>query len=58
MDKTPGPLRACAPIKALDASMYSFVVSKVHTPSVAKQSDSKCFMEAPVDTFLLAPFAS
>ena len=33
MDKTPVPLRACAPIEALDASMYSFVVSKVHTPS-------------------------
>ena len=36
MDKTHGPLHACAPIEALDASMYSFVVSKVHTPSVAK----------------------
>ena len=53
MDKTHGPLRACAPIKALDASMYSFVVSKVHTPSVAKQPDSKCFREAPVASFHL-----
>ena len=53
MDKTPGPLRACAPIEALDASMYSFVVSKVHTPSVAKQPDSKCFREAPVASFHL-----
>ena len=53
MDKTHGPLRACAPIEALDASMYSFVVSKVHTPSVAKQPDSKCFREAPVASFHL-----
>ena len=53
MDKTPVPLRACAPIEALDASMYSFVVSKVHTPSVAKLPDSKCFREAPVASFHL-----
>ena len=53
MDKTPVPLRACAPIEALDASMYSFVVSKVHAPSVAKQHDSKCFREAPVASFHL-----
>ena len=46
MDKTPVPLRAFAPIEALDASiidtiyasMYLFVISKVHTPSVAKQN--------------------
>ena len=53
MDKTPVPLRAYAPIEALDASMYSFVVSKVHTPSVAKLPDSKCFREAPVASFHL-----
>ena len=53
MDKTPVPLRAGVPIEALDASMYSFVVSKVHTPSVAKQHDSKCFREAPVASFHL-----
>ena len=53
MDKTPVPLRAYASIEALDASMYSFVVSKVHTPSVAKQHDSKCFREAPVASFHL-----
>ena len=53
MDKTAGPLHACAPNEALDASMYSFVVSKVHTPSVAKQLDSKCFREAPVASFHL-----
>ena len=53
MDKTPIPLRACTPIEALDASMYSFVVLKVHTPSVAKQRDSKCFREAPVASFHL-----
>ena len=53
MDKTPVPLRTCAPIKALDASMYLFAVSKVHTPSVAKQRDSKCFREAPVASFHL-----
>ena len=53
MDKTHGLLRACAPIEALDASMYSFVVSKVHTPSVAKLPDSKCFREAPVASFHL-----
>ena len=53
MDKTHSPLRACAPIEALDASMYSFVVSKVHTPSVTKQPDSKCFREAPVASFHL-----
>ena len=40
MDKTHGQLHACAPIEALDASMYSFVISKVHTPSVAKLFDS------------------
>ena len=53
MDKTPVPLRACAPIEALNASMYSFVVSKVHTLSVAKQRDSKCFREAPIASFHL-----
>ena len=53
MDKTPVPLCAYAPIEALDASMYSFVVSKVHTPSVAKLPDSKCFREAPVASFHL-----
>ena len=53
MDKTPIPLRAGVPIEVLDASMYSFVVSKVHTPSVAKQRDSKCFREAPVASFHL-----
>ena len=53
MDKTPIPLRAYAPMEALDASMYSFVISKVHTPSVAKQRDSKCFREAPVASFHL-----
>ena len=53
MDKTPIPIRACAPIEASDASMYSFVVSKVHTPSDAKQCDSKCFREAPVASFHL-----
>ena len=53
MDKTPILLRACAPIEALDASMYSFVVSSVHTPSIAKQRDSKCFREAPVASFHL-----
>ena len=53
MDKTPVPLCACAPIEALDASMYSFVVSKVHTPSVAKLPDSKCFREAPDASFHL-----
>ena len=57
MDKTLDPLRACAPIEALDASMYSFVVSKVHTPSVAKQSDSKCFREAPVASFHLTSYS-
>ena len=51
--KTPIPLCACAPIEALDTSMYSFVVSKVHTPSVAKQRDLKCFREAPVASFHL-----
>ena len=53
MAKTHGPFRACAPIEALDGSMYSFVVSKVHTPSVAKLPDSKCFREAPVASFHL-----
>ena len=53
VDKTPFPLRVCAPIEALDTSMHSFVVSKVHTPSVAKQRDSKCFREAPVALFHL-----
>ena len=53
VDKTPIPLCACAPIEALDASMYSLVVSKVHTPSVAKQRDSKCFREVPVASFHL-----
>ena len=53
MAKTHGPLRACAPIEALDGSMYSFVVSKVHTPSVAKLPDSKCFREALVASFHL-----
>ena len=53
MDKTHGLLRACALIEALDASMYLFVVSKVHTPSVAKQPDSKWFREAPVASFHL-----
>ena len=53
MDKTPVPLHAYAPIEALDASMYSFVVSKVHTLSVAKLPDSKCFREAPVASFHL-----
>ena len=43
-------LRACA---ALDASMYLYVVSKVHTPSVTKLPDSKCFREAPVASFHL-----
>ena len=51
--KTPIPLHACAPIEALDASMYSFVVSKVHTPSVVKQRDSKWFRETPVASFHL-----
>ena len=53
MHKTPVLLHACAPIEALDVSMYSFVVSKVHTPSVAKQRDSKCFRETPVASFHL-----
>ena len=53
MDKTPSPLRACAPNEALDASMYSFVVWKVHTPSIAKQPYSKCFRKAPVAFFHL-----
>ena len=53
MAKTHGPFRACAPIEALDGSMYSLVVSKVHTPSVAKLPDSKCFREAPVASFHL-----
>ena len=53
MDKTPVLLHACAPIEALDASMHSFVVSKMHTPSIAKQRDSKCFREAPVASFHL-----
>ena len=53
MDKTSVPLRACAPIEALDAFMYLFVVLKVHTSSVAKQRDSKCFREAPVASFHL-----
>ena len=53
MDKTPVPLYACAPIEAFDASMYSFVVLKVHTPSVTKQRDLKCFKESPVASFHL-----
>ena len=55
MDKTHGSLRACAPIEALDASMYLFVVSKVHAPSGAKQPDSKCFrvLVAPIASFHL-----
>ena len=53
MDKNPVPFCACAPIEALDPSMYSFVVLKVHTPSVAKQRDSKYFREAPVASFHL-----
>ena len=33
--------------------MYSFVISKVHTPSVTKQPDSKCIREAPFAFFHL-----
>ena len=46
VDNIPGPPWACALNKALDASLYSYLVSKVHIPSVMKQLDSKCFRKA------------
>ena len=61
MDNTPGLLHACALNKAVDASLYSYVISKVFTlyviskvftPSIIKESDSKCFREAPIDLTL------
>ena len=36
VDNTPGPLRTCALNEALDACLYSYMVLKVHTPSVIK----------------------
>ena len=52
MDNTPGLLHACALNEAVDASLYSYVISKVFTPSIIKESDSKCFREAPIDLTL------
>ena len=43
MDNTTGPLRACVLNEAFDASPHLYLVSKVQTPSVIKQPDSKCF---------------
>ena len=42
VDNIPGPPWACALNKTLDASLYSYLVLKVHIPSVMKQLDSKC----------------
>ena len=53
MDNTPGPSWACVLNEVLDTSLHSYVVSKVYTPSVIKQSDSKCFREAPIVPFHL-----
>ena len=48
MDNTTGPLRACVLNEAFDASLHLYLISKVQTPSVIKQTDSKCFREAPI----------
>ena len=53
MDNTTGPLCACVLNDALDASLHLYLVSKVQTPSVIKQPDSKCFREAPIVSFYL-----
>ena len=60
MDNTPGPHRTCTLNKALlplNASLYSHVASKAYTPSVIKQSDLKCFREAPVVSFHLTRYS-
>ena len=53
MDNTTGPLRAYVLNEAFDASPHLYLVSKVQTPSVIKQPDSKCFREAPIVFFHL-----
>jgi len=53
VDNTTGPLCACVLNEALDASLHLYLVSKVKTPSVIKQPDSKCFREAPIVSFHL-----
>ena len=51
MDNTTGPLRACVLNAAFDAYLYLYLISKVQTPSVIEQPDSKCFREAPIVSF-------
>ena len=56
MDNTTGPLRACVLNEALDAFLHLYLVSKVQTPSVIKQPDSKRFREASVVSFHLTRY--
>ena len=51
MVNTTSPLRACVVNEALDASLHLYLISKVQTPIVIKQPDSKCFREAPIVSF-------
>ena len=53
VDNTTGPLRAGVLNEALDAFLHLYLASKVQTPSVIKQPDSKCFREAPIVSFHL-----
>ena len=50
-DNIPGLLCACALNETLDTSLFLYVISKAHTPSVMKQPDLKYFREA-----LIVPF--
>ena len=53
MDNIPSLLWACVLNKALDACRIKCGISKLYTHLVIKQSNSKCFWEAPIVPFHL-----
>ena len=56
VDNTPSLLWPCVLNEALDACLYLYEVSKLYTSSVIKQSNSKCFREAPIVPFHLTVY--